>query len=262
MREATLAIQTASREMGGAIAGIKKSSDDVSKILKTIDEIAFQTNILALNAAVEAARAGEAGAGFAVVAEEVRSLAQRSAEAAKETAQMIEAAMAQSVRGVEVNAQVTSRIDEISKKSEGVSESLGEIVARVREVDDLVSGIVTASREQSTGLSQITTAIGQMDKVTQSTASGAQQTSSAADEMRVQAVELQEALASLRELVDGAEASAAVAGSDVLSRRRMRSGIPMPGVEASPASAVRRQVVGQLKGTRQSSGPSSGFRTE
>ena len=135
-------------------------------------------------------------------------------------------------------------------------------MARVREVDDLVSGIVTASREQSTGLSQITTAIGQMDKVTQSTAAGAQQTSAAADEMRTQAGELQAALVSLRELVDGVEASAAVTGSAVPSRRRERSEIPMSGGEGAPASVVRRKVVGQLKGTRRSSGPSSTFQGE
>ncbi|SDU22528.1 methyl-accepting chemotaxis protein [Verrucomicrobium sp. GAS474] len=236
MRDATTAIQQASVAMGSAINDIKKSSDDVSKILKTIDEIAFQTNILALNAAVEAARAGEAGAGFAVVAEEVRSLAQRSADAAKETARMIDASVAQSVRGVDVNRQVAARIEEIARKSEGVSESLGAIVSGVREVDDLVSGIATASKEQSLGLSQITTAIEQMDKVTQANASGAEQTSAAAQELQQQAVELQGAVGALLALVNGEGAEVSHHASAPVQKRhvvatqaRVSSGIPMPG---------------------------------
>ena len=132
MQQATVAIEEASVEMGQAIADIRASSNDVSKIIKTIDEIAFQTNILALNAAVEAARAGEAGAGFAVVAEEVRNLAQRSAQASKETAHMIEASVARSERGVEVNGRVSSRISEIASKSRTVKESLERIVGKVR----------------------------------------------------------------------------------------------------------------------------------
>ena len=104
---------------------IKKASDEVSKIIKTIDEIAFQTNILALNAAVEAARAGEAGLGFAVVAEEVRSLAQRSAQAARETAEKIEDSIQKSNRGAEINSKVAGRLQ--------------EIVVKAREVDELVA---------------------------------------------------------------------------------------------------------------------------
>ncbi len=207
LQAATAAIRIASEEMGNAIAGIKKSSDDVSKIIKTIDEIAFQTNILALNAAVEAARAGEAGAGFAVVAEEVRSLAQRSADAAKETAKLIEQSVLQSQAGVEVNAKVTERIAEIGHKSEAVAASLADIVGRVKEVDGLVDEIATASKEQSAGLGQITTAVEQMDKVTQSNASGAEETSAAAEELSQQALEMQEAVGDLLRLVYGGEGS-------------------------------------------------------
>ncbi|HEY8966247.1 MAG TPA: methyl-accepting chemotaxis protein [Candidatus Methylacidiphilales bacterium] len=235
LQAATESIRQASAEMGEAIAGIKKSSDDVAKIIKTIDEIAFQTNILALNAAVEAARAGEAGAGFAVVAEEVRALAQRSAEAAKETARLIEQAAAQSQSGVDVNAKVVERIGEIGQKSEAVGASLGEIVGRVKQVDGLVAEIAMASREQSTGLGQITTAVGQMDKVTQTNAAGAEEASSAAEELSQQAIEMQEAVGDLLRLVHGA---AAGAGADSAPAKR------------APAARIARDGAGETKRTR------------
>ena len=142
------------QSMSAAIEAIKVSSDDIAKIIKTIDEIAFQTNILALNAAVEAARAGEAGMGFAVVADEVRNLAQRSAQAAKETAAKIEGAIAKTAQGVQISGKV--------------SEALNEIVTKARQVDELVAEVSSASREQSQCISQVNTAVGQMDKVTQS----------------------------------------------------------------------------------------------
>ncbi|NCX99768.1 MAG: hypothetical protein EBX35_14625, partial [Planctomycetia bacterium] len=153
-------------EMTVAMQSIETSSLDISKIVKNIDEIAFQTNILALNAAVEAARAGEAGAGFAVVAEEVRSLAQRSAAAAKETADKIDAAIASTQRG--------------SKSCANVGESLEQIVGKVTEADVLVAEIASAAKEQAQGIRQVGVAMTQMDKVTQGNASSAEQTSSAA----------------------------------------------------------------------------------
>ena len=147
------------QEMQEAMEAISRSSSDISKIIKTIDEIAFQTNILALNAAVEAARAGEAGAGFAVVAEEVRNLAQRSAQAAKETASKISEATSRSELGVGL--------------SRNVSTVLQDILGKAREVDRLASEVANASQEQSSGLSQLSEAVSQMDKVTQGNAANA-----------------------------------------------------------------------------------------
>jgi len=176
-------------EMVAAMAAIGSSSAQVAKIVKDIDEIAFQTNILALNAAVEAARAGETGAGFAVVADEVRSLAQRSAAAAKETAEKIEAAIASSRQG----SQCTTR----------VGASLTQISEKVTATDLLVSEIATAAREQAQGIEQINQALGQMDKVSQSTASDAEESASAAEQVDTQGEMLNELVGRLRYLVGG-----------------------------------------------------------
>jgi methyl-accepting chemotaxis protein len=181
--------------MQSAMNAIQQSSNDISKIIKTIDEIAFQTNILALNAAVEAARAGEAGAGFAVVADEVRSLAQRSAIAAKETADKISDATTRSSQGVDL--------------SKRVSAGLQEILEKTREVDRLVNEVATASQEQSEGIGQINVAIGQMDKVTQSNAASAEETASAAEELNAQSEELRGTSLELAALVGAAAATAA-----------------------------------------------------
>jgi hypothetical protein len=175
--------------MGQAMQAIKASSDDIAKIIKTIDEIAFQTNILALNAAVEAARAGEAGAGFAVVAEEVRSLAQRSAAAAKETETQISAAIARTAQGVEGSAKVGA--------------SLGQIVELVRKVDDLSAEVCTASREQSQGLELLTKSVGSMDSLTQENAASSEETASAATELSSQAHALRDTARNLLLFVDG-----------------------------------------------------------
>ncbi len=174
-------------EMRRAMDAIKSSSDDIAKIIKTIDEIAFQTNILALNAAVEAARAGEAGLGFAVVAEEVRNLAQRSAQSAKDTAAKIEDAIRRSEHGVTISANV--------------AHSLSDIVDKAHKVDTLVAEIAQASKEQSQGIDQLNTTVNQMDRVTQSSAGTAEETAAAAEELSAQAISLRESVSQLESLV-------------------------------------------------------------
>jgi len=175
--------------MNASMLELQDASGDIAKIVQTIDEIAFQTNILALNAAVEAARAGEAGMGFAVVADEVRNLAQRSATAAKETAAKIERTIAKTGQGVEISGRVTRSLD--------------EIVQEIRQVDTLVGEVATASREQSHGVQQINTAVSQMDRITQSNAGGAEESAAAAEELNAQALSLQDAVRELTRLVEG-----------------------------------------------------------
>ena len=187
------------KQMSAAMNAIKVSSDDIAKIIKTIDEIAFQTNILALNAAVEAARAGEAGMGFAVVAEEVRALAQRSANAAKETANKIESAIGKTAQGVEISAKVTATLD--------------QIVAQVREVDELAAEVASASKEQSQGISQVNTAVGEMDRVIQSNAANAEESASASEELSAQAMAMKSCVAQLLQLVGRSNRDAAAVGS-------------------------------------------------
>ena len=176
-------------EMRRAMDAIKNSSNDIANIIKTIDEIAFQTNILALNAAVEAARAGEAGSGFAVVADEVRALAQRAANAAKETAGKIEDAIQKSNHGVAI--------------SDGVAKALSEIVDKASKVDALVAEIATASGEQNAGIEQVNNAVGQMDRVTQSNAGNAEETAAAAEELNAQAQVMNENVGDLMRLIGG-----------------------------------------------------------
>jgi hypothetical protein len=165
-------------EMTTAMEAIERSSSDVAKIVKSIDEIAFQTNILALNAAVEAARAGEAGAGFAVVADEVRSLAQRSATAAHESADKIET----SIRNSRLGGVCLDR----------VKESLGQIDSKIAKTDALVAEITLAAREQAQGIEHVSIAIEQMNKVAQDMAESASQIALAAEQTHDQAKSVEE----------------------------------------------------------------------
>jgi hypothetical protein len=183
--------------MGTAMDDIRAASDNIAKIIKTINEIAFQTNILALNAAVEAARAGEAGMGFAVVATEVRSLAQRSAQAAQDTAARIEDSIAKSRRGIELRDKVVV--------------GLQAIVTRAREVDELMGSISTSAQQQRQGIEQVTTAVSQMEKVTQTGAAGAEEGAAAAEELQALAEEARALVEQLQELV-GSSASGPAAG--------------------------------------------------
>lgn len=160
-------------DMVASMAAIQASSEKVAKINKTIDEIAFQTNILALNAAVEAARAGEAGMGFAVVADEVRNLAQRSALAAKDTSALIEEAIANSHLGA-------SKLEQVSSRIRGISEIAGRVKTLVGEVNE-------ASKQQSLGINQVSSAVNQLNTATQSAAAGAEESAAASEELSAQA---------------------------------------------------------------------------
>jgi methyl-accepting chemotaxis protein len=168
---------------------ISTSSDKIGKIIKVIDEIAFQTNILALNAAVEAARAGEAGMGFAVVADEVRNLAQRSAQAAKDTASLIEESITKSNEGGAKLQQVTEVIRAITESS--------------AKVKTLVDEVNLGSQEQARGIDEISKAVGQMSQVTQSTAAGAEESASASEELSGQAAAMGQIVERLRGMVSG-----------------------------------------------------------
>jgi len=192
MKEANQVVKVADESMDQLIISmeeISKASEETSKIIKTIDEIAFQTNLLALNAAVEAARAGEAGAGFAVVADEVRNLAMRAADAAKNTAQLIEGTVKKVNDG---SALVTTTNDAFSQVAESAA-----------KVGDLVAEISEASKEQSNGIEQVNLAITEMDKVVQQNAANAEESASASEEMNAQAEQLRDYVGELAQLVTG-----------------------------------------------------------
>jgi len=180
----------ANSTLGGMITSMQEigaSSGKISKIIKVIDEIAFQTNILALNAAVEAARAGEAGMGFAVVADEVRNLAQRSAQAAKDTAALIEDSILKSSEG--------------STKLGAVAASIHAITEGANKVKTLVDEVDASSKEQAQGIEQISKAVAQMDEVTQRTAANAEESASASEELNAQSQALMAVVEQLQGLV-------------------------------------------------------------
>jgi methyl-accepting chemotaxis protein len=179
MNEAKLVVEKANAQMARlteAIGQITRSSEETGKIIKTIDEIAFQTNLLALTAAVEAARAGEAGAGFAVVADEVRNLALRAAEAARNTSDLIE----KTIKAVKTGNEMTVSTQDAFRANLELSVKISQ----------LVDEIAAASDEQAQGITQVNTAVAEMDKVTQETAATAEESASAAEEMNAQAQQM------------------------------------------------------------------------
>jgi len=221
------------QQMMDSMQQIKDSSDEISKIIKVIDDIAFQTNILSLNAAVEAARAGEAGAGFAVVAEEVRNLAQRSAKAAQDTTDIIEKNIQLSEKGVGVAKRVQEALVEINEQSASLSKLIDEINA--------------ASKEQAQGISQINEAVSQMEQVTQQNAANAEETASSSEEMSAQAESLNDIVTRLNIIMNGSD-------NQTGDRSGGSSGT------SGGSSANRKKTTGKTSGNRRKAQLNSGER--
>ncbi|MFH2065608.1 MAG: methyl-accepting chemotaxis protein [Pseudomonadota bacterium] len=194
MKEANQVVGQANHSMNQlttSMQEITRASEETSKIIKTIDEIAFQTNLLALNAAVEAARAGEAGAGFAVVADEVRNLAMRAAEAAKNTANLIEG----TVKKVNDGSDLVTR----------TNEAFAQVAESAKKVGELVGEIAAASKEQAQGIEQVNKAVTEMDKVVQQNAANAEESASASEEMNAQANQMKATVEELLAMVGGTD---------------------------------------------------------
>jgi methyl-accepting chemotaxis protein len=197
MKDTNSVVSTANESMEKVIQSmedITKASEETSKIIKTIDEIAFQTNLLALNAAVEAARAGEAGAGFAVVADEVRNLAMRAADAAKDTAQLIEGTV--------------KKVNDGSTLVGATNDAFGQVSDSSSKIGDLVSEITQASEDQSSGINEVNNAIAEMDKVVQQNAANAEESAAASEELNAQAEQLKNSVGDLVAVVKGKRAMA------------------------------------------------------
>ncbi len=224
MIETTQVVSNANNSMGQLTASmieISKASEETSKIIKTIDEIAFQTNLLALNAAVEAARAGEAGAGFAVVADEVRNLAMRAAEAAKNTADLIEGTVKRIKEGSEIVNQTSAEFYKVADSAQKMGGLVGEITA--------------ASVEQAQGIEQINKAVGEMDKVVQENAANAEESASASEEMNAQAEQMKIFVGELITIIGG---SSDLSDGGSIPKRRTNANIHT-GKELVAASQVK-----------------------
>jgi len=208
-------------ELNNAMTAINDSAAQIGKIIKVIEEIAFQTNLLALNAAVEAARAGEHGKGFAVVAEEVRNLAQRSAQAARDTTNLIEGAVTRAKEGTSV--------------ASNAAKSLNAIVADVANVAELLAGISRASNEQAQGVDQINSAVSQMDKVTQQNAAGAEESASAAEQLSAQSETVKSVVDELTSLVRGT--ASGHGGPNHAARPATRRTAPAKTTSAAPKTS-------------------------
>lgn len=218
------------KELTVSMDELYQSSSATQKVVKTIDEIAFQTNLLALNAAVEAARAGEAGAGFAVVADEVRSLAMRAADAAKNTAALIEDTVAQ----VKVSAALLGT----------TNEAFAGISASSAKVSQLIHEIATASKEQSHGVGQINTAVAEMDQVTQGNAAAAEESASAAEELNALSEVMHATAGELLRMIGGHSAASSL--HDQL-RTAARPGKAIAGRSPRPGTAAERQKTAKVK---------------
>ena len=233
MQESNQTVSQANTSMGdlkSSMEEISKASEETQNVVKTIDEIAFQTNLLALNAAVEAARAGEAGAGFAVVAEEVRNLALRSADAAKNTAQLIEGTVKKVSHGSELVNTTSDAFSEVATSSSKVAE--------------LVSEIAAASAEQAQGIEQVNIAVTEMDKVTQSNAAGAEESAAASEEMNAQAEEMKGMVGELVAMV-GASTNGKKGSDTANLQTRPKIALKSPAV--SSGKAVRKIVAHKAK---------------
>lgn len=206
------------RELSTSMEEINESSRKISNIIKTIDEIAFQTNLLALNAAVEAARAGEHGLGFAVVAEEVRNLAQRSATAAKDTAAIIE----KSIEDVRKGNLIT----------EQTNKAFVEILDKVKKTGDIVGEIAIASKEQASGINQLGVAMNQVDSVTQVIASNSEESAAASEEMSAQATTMKVNIAELAAIFGISTSGMHMAKSVLHHQPKMASKSPVKGFSA------------------------------
>jgi methyl-accepting chemotaxis protein len=196
---------SAMQEMAQTIDGMKDSAEKTGKIVTTIDEIAFQTNLLALNAAVEAARAGEAGKGFAVVAEEVRSLAGRSARAARETGQLIDESVRNSDEGVAATRKVETVFQSIVDRVSQLAELVGKVASASDRQVTLVGEVNDATAEQASKMEQVNAGVVQIDTVTQANAASAEELAGNAHELKDHSARLREGVAGLSRLIDGCE---------------------------------------------------------